>query len=344
MIAIDLFCGAGGLTRGLVNAGISVTVGIDNNPDCRVTYEMNNRQTRFMLADIREVDGACFSPYIGQRDRAPLLLAGCAPCQPFSTHQRTQRAAGHRNLLAEVSRLAAELNPEWVLIENVPGLARVKGRSTYNRFLSSLEKLQYQYAVGVLDAKQYGVPQTRRRLVLIASRTHTPSLPAPTHGGNLTPYRTVRDAIAHLPRLEAGQRHPSIPNHSAARLEGQNLDRMKSTPPDGGGRTHWPSDLVLRCHKDDRKGHEDAYGRMRWDSPAPTLTCRCFSISNGRYGHPVQHRAISLREAACLQAFPVDYAFFGPTQQSLGDQIGNAVPVQLAEVVGRHILGLCSQS
>lgn len=235
--------------------------------------------------------------------------------------------------------MTEELQPDWVFIENVPGLARVRGFSTYKRFKSALASQGYTFVDGVVDAKWYGVPQGRRRLVLIASRVGQPSLPDPTHGAGKKPYRTVRDAIGYLPKIAAGQRDPLIPNHGAANLSEVNLRRLRLTPRDGGGRLDWPESLALDCHKN-RVGHEDVYGRMRWDAPAPTLTCRCFSISNGRYGHPEQDRAISLREAACLQSFAVDYQFFGPTQQSIGEQIGNAVPVGLAEAVGRHILSL----
>ena len=222
-------------------------------------------------------------------------------------------------------------------MENVPGLANVRGFSTYVRFQRALLALGYRLSCGILDAKKYGVPQTRRRLVLIASKSCEPSLPEPSHGTTRRPYCTVRETISHLPKLQAGQRHPSIPNHYAACLSPLNLVRLKHTPTNGGGRTDWPSRLTLNCHKKTKKGHEDVYGRMKWDAPAPTLTCRCFSISNGRYGHPEQHRAISLREAACLQTFPNAYVFYGATQKSLGEQIGNAVPVQLAKAMGNHI-------
>lgn len=340
MIAIDLFCGAGGLTRGLMNAGIDVLVGIDINSDCRLTYERNNRPAQFFCADLRDVARTTLAPFLKGRRKEPLLLAGCAPCQPFSAHRRSSKADDERRLLREVSRLAAELKPEFVLIENVPGLAKVKGFSTYSRFQRALVALGYDFTCSVLDAKRFGVPQTRRRLVLLAARDRLVSLPMPTHGSEEQPYETVRDAIGSYPRLQAGQRHPSIPNHYAACLTSVNLERLKRTPPDGGGRLDWPGHLTLQCHRKRKKGHEDVYGRMKWDAPAPTLTCRCFSISNGRYGHPEQHRAISLREAASIQSFPSTYVFYGPTQRSLGEQIGNAVPVCLAEVMGRHVVDL----
>ncbi len=339
MIAIDLFCGAGGLTRGLLNAGINVILGIDNNDACLLTYEHNNRPTEFLCSDLRNVDAKDIRRRLTGRAGVPLLLAGCAPCQPFSTHQRSSRSGDESRLLREVTRMTEELQPDWVFIENVPGLARVGGFSTYRRFKSALADQGYKFADGVVDAKWYGVPQNRRRLVLVASRVGQPSLPEPTHGEGKEPYGTVRGAIGYLPKIAAGQRDPMIPNHCAADLTEVNLRRLRLTPCDGGGRLDWPQSLVLDCHKK-RAGHEDVYGRMRWDAPAPTLTCRCFSISNGRYGHPEQDRAISLREAASLQSFADDYRFFGASQKSLGEQIGNAVPVGLAEAVGRHILSL----
>lgn len=343
MIAIDLFCGAGGLTRGLRNAGIGVILGIDNNEECRLTYELNNRPAEFLCSDLRDVEAKDVSRRLAGRSKVPLLLAGCAPCQPFSTHKRSAESDDESKLLREVARMTQALNPEWVFIENVPGLARVKGNSTYRRFKSALREQGYVFADGTVDAKWFGVPQNRRRLVLIASRVGEPSLPEPTHGKGKKSYHTVRAAIGHLPRLAAGERDPGIPNHFAADLTEVNLNRLRLTPVDGGGRLDWPDSVGLQCHKE-RTGHEDVYGRMRWDAPAPTLTCRCFSISNGRYGHPDQDRAISLREAASLQSFPEEYQFFGPSQRSLGAQIGNAVPVSLAEAIGRHILALAAMA
>lgn len=341
MIAIDLFCGAGGLTRGLLNSGVDVLLGIDINSDCVHTYQQNNSPARFVTADISNVTAQSIRKAVAGQRGSPLLLAGCAPCQPFSSHRRSDDgAAKQRRLLGEVARLAKELNPDWIFIENVPGLARVKGRSTYVRFKSSLIELGFRYCDGVVDAKSYGVAQTRRRLVLIASRHCQPTLPTPTHGPGRLPYASVRTAIGNLPPIKAGERHPTYPNHIAAEITAPNLERLKHTPTDGGSRSHWPKRLHLTCHKAETAGHEDVYGRMRWDAPAPTLTCRCYSISNGRYGHPNQDRAISLREAACLQSFPSDFVFFGPSQRSLGEQIGNAVPVLLAEAIGRHICTL----
>lgn len=179
----------------------------------------------------------------------------------------------------------------------------------------------------------YGVPQTRRRLVLLASQGAIPRLPAATHASRMC---TVRDAIGHYPAIEAGETSDQVANHVAARVMEWNLERLRHTPIDGGDRRSWPDELALDCHQK-TSGYTDVYGRMAWERPAPTLTGRCNSISNGRFGHPEQNRAISLREAAAIQTFPDDYVFHGPNSH-IAKQIGNAVPVEFAAVLGRHIL------
>jgi DNA (cytosine-5)-methyltransferase 1 len=339
IVAIDLFCGAGGLTRGLLNAGISVAIGIDSNAAHKETYEANNSPAKFLCRDIADISKADLLPFLAQQGDFDLALVGCAPCQTFSSHRRRRSRCSESHLLREFGRLVEEFKPQWVFMENVPGLAKVRGFSTLLRFKHTLVKSRFQFDCNVVDAKRFGVPQTRRRFVLFASRLSSVSLPAPTHGPGLIPYRTVRDAISHFPPLRAGHTSKSVPNHRAARISKINMNRLKQTPTNGGGRLDWPKTLELECHKE-TEGHEDVYGRMHWDLPAPTLTCRCFSISNGRYGHPKQNRAISLREAAALQTFPESYVFSGQSQRSLGEQIGNAVPVALAEAVGMHLVSL----
>lgn len=197
----------------------------------------------------------------------------------------------------------------------------------------------YDIAEGVLDAKDFGVPQRRRRYVLIAVRGKPAKLPEPAFGPGLQDYVTVRDAISHYPPIRAGELNRLVPNHEAAAISEINLQRLMSTPHDGGDRRAWPPQLLLDCHKGDHDGHTDVYGRMRWDKPAPTLTGKCHSISNGRYGHPSQDRAISLREAASLQTFSDSYVFHG-LKEHIARMIGNAVPVKFGEALGRHILSL----
>ncbi|MBI5572646.1 MAG: DNA cytosine methyltransferase [Desulfomonile tiedjei] len=336
MRAIDFFCGGGGLTRGLLDAGIKVVAGVDSDESCRATYEFNNPGARFIAKDLRDVTLDELRGVTHSKSFKDMLFVGCAPCQPFSPHRRGEHKLQHGTILGEFGRIVGEAKPGLVLIENVPGILRVSGFSTFRRFVKSIETSGYDYTFDVLDAKYYGVPQARRRLVLIAALGLKATLPKPKFGPLLHPIRTVRQAISHFPSIEAGEAHPEIPNHCATSLTPLNLERLRHTPRDGGDRRSWPTHLRLDCHKGDHEGHTDVYGRMRWDAPAPTLTGRCHSLSNGRYGHPEQDRAISLREAAALQTFPDRYVFFGPNKH-IAQQIGNAVPVRLAEEIGKHL-------
>lgn len=336
MNAVDCFCGAGGMTRGLLNAGINVVFGLDNSQSCQRTYQDNN-DVPYVNEDITAITGQNLVndyPILNQPDE--LLLVGCAPCQPFSSQRHANYEHQAVNLLDQFGRLVQELHPAHILIENVPGIEK-RGATVFNRFLNLIGALEYNYEYRILNAKEYGVPQNRRRLILVASRLMQPVFPMPTHGNNLLPYVTVRQAIGHFPVLAVGDTNPDIPNHKCANLSTTNLERIHLTPHDGGGRNDWPPRLQLECHTNGHQGHTDVYGRMSWDAVSPTLTSKCFSLSNGRFGHPDQDRAISLREAAAIQTFPDNYIFYG-NMQEIGRQIGNAVPVRLAEHIGACIL------
>ena len=339
MKSIDIFCGAGGLTRGLLNAGLDVVAGFDADGSLRDTYERNNPKSTFVHNHVQKVTAYDVLDHRSVSSNDDLVLVGCAPCQSFSTLIRDLRRRPDARLLGEFGRLVELVRPAVVVMENVPGIARVPGYSTYRRFLATLRRCEYEIDVAILNAKDFGVPQNRRRLVLMASRTFKPSLPEPTHGANGQGYETVRRTVSMYPALKAGERHPSIPNHVTSSLSELSLKRIRATPHNGGGWHSWPRELKLDCHIRSPEGHSDVYGRLRWDTPAPTLTSRCTSISNGRFAHPEQDRGISLREAAALQSFPDDYIFHG-THSGIARQIGNAVPVKLAEAIGRQILKL----
>lgn len=351
MIAVDFFCGAGGLSKGLVLSGIKVLAGIDNNILCEETYNKNNFPAVFINADMTKFTPEILLNIIPELQTVPsedLLLAGCAPCQPFSQANKSEEYSPDATLLSQFGRFVEFFLPGQVVVENVPGIARVKGNSTFKRFLSLLRKYDYKVVFKPINAKYYGVPQNRVRLLVLAARNvANVSFPKQTHFSNPTGNQkrlvTVRDTIAKYPPLSAGERDNTIPNHSAAKLESINLKRLQNTPHDGGSRTSWNADLTLKCHSDGHKGHTDVYGRMFWDRPAPTLTCKCQSISNGRYAHPEQDRAISLREAAAIQSFPDDYIFYG-SNTSIAAQIGNAVPVLLGKVIGEHIQKIRNES
>lgn len=335
IVAVDLFCGSGGLTRGFLDAGIKVICGFDNDGACKRTYEYNNK-IPFFTEDIRKVTGERLLSLVERQEKDLYLLAGCAPCQPFSKRNRKKTSCDERrSLLLEFSRLIEETVPDLVFMENVPMLPVVE-KEVFEQFCAVMGHLGYNYKYEVVNAADYGVPQNRNRLVLIGSRLFSVEIPPGEYGTGAMPHRTVADAIAHFPAIKAGEEHPDIPNHRAAGLHDVNLRRLKATPPDGGDRSSWPEELVLECHKK-QKGHPDTYGRLFWDKPAPTLTTKFHSISNGRYGHPEQDRAISLREGAALQTFPDDYVFFGSIP-NIARQIGNAVPVKMAEAFGKYMV------
>lgn len=342
MIAIDFFCGAGGLSKGLALSGIDVLAGIDNNILCQDTYNKNNVPSIFIHADMKKYtpeDLLMQFPQLHNIRQDELLFAGCAPCQPFSQANKAEERSPDATLLSQFGRFVEFFLPGQVMIENVPGIAKVKGNSTFKRFIRLLESNNYKVVYKPTNAKYHGVPQNRVRLLVIATRGIQASFPNATHArkpkeGQLH-LVTVRDAIGHFPVLNAGETHATMPNHVSARLMAINLERLQHTPHDGGGRCDWPKYLFLKCHSGNYDGHTDVYGRMYWDRPSPTLTCKCQSISNGRYAHPEQNRAISLREAAAIQTFPDDYIFYG-SNTSIAAQIGNAVPVLLGKVMGFH--------
>jgi DNA (cytosine-5)-methyltransferase 1 len=336
--AVDFFCGAGGLTRGLLDAHIDVVLGIDAEESCEKTYVRNNRPAQFLCADMKTLNTSALKPYIKGISRKQLVFVACAPCQPFAVLNKSKRKGQDAFLLSKIGDFVQAYRPKYIFIENVPGIARVKGASTLARFKRLLHELGYKFDEGTVNAKHYGVPQTRRRYLLLAAHKKKIILPPITHDGKKKKFQTVKDAISHLPRLQAGKVHSKVKNHVAARINDVNLERLRATPIDGGDRRSWPDRLVLKCHSGKHDGHSDVYGRMAWDKPAPTLTCKCNSISNGRYGHPTQARAISLREAAALQSFSDSYVFYGKHYSRIAAKIGNAVPVRLAKAVGEHLV------
>ncbi len=332
---IDLFCGVGGLTHGLIQGGIQVLFGIDLDPQCRFSYESNNNAV-FVEKDIHELSGTELTAMFGD---APLrLLAGCAPCQPFSTYSRKgrqRRNDGKWELISDFGRLIRETQPDFVTMENVPQLLDHK---VFSEFLQEAQGYALWY--GIVDCAKYGIPQTRKRLVLLASRHGPIELISPSAFGK--PTTTVREVIEHLPVLEAGCVDPNDALHAVPALSDLNLRRIRASKP-GGTWRDWDDELIASCHrKNSGQTYPSVYGRMEWDALAPTITTQCFGFGNGRFGHPEQDRAISLREAAILQTFPNDYQFLTPGEtakfNSLGRLIGNAVPVHIGEAVAKSII------
>lgn len=332
--AIDLFCGVGGLTHGLVKARVNVAAGLDIDPACAYPYSQNNA-AKFLKRDIVSMEASELEDLFPKKGFR--LLAGCAPCQPFSTYGRrggNRRASGDDwSLLRSFGRLVREMGPDLVTMENVPQLV---DHEIFGEFLVDLDG--YSVTWSIVECADFGVPQTRRRLVLLASRFGDKELDLKANGQRV---KTVRDTIGSLPAIEAGGKSDSDPLHMASRLSDLNLKRIRASRP-GGTWRDWPKELLAACHRRPTGDtYPSVYGRMNWDESAPTITTQCFGYGNGRFGHPEQDRAISLREAAMLQTFPRSYAFASPDSRirfnRMGRLIGNAVPVRLGEAIGKAL-------
>ena len=335
MTAVDLFCGAGGLTRGLLNAGICVSAGYDIDAACRYAYERNNAGASFKLKSITDLSESELNAIYPKGHTR--ILVGCAPCQPFSKYtQGVDKLHDHKwGLLHEFGRLVHQLKPEIISMENVPEIRR---HGVFLSFIDTLKSAGYHVSYQDAYCPDFGVPQQRKRLVLLASLFGPIDLLKPK---KMTTLRTVREAIANLPNLQAGDAHPEDAMHRACRLSPLNLKRIKVSNP-GGSWRDWPLELVSKCHQDvSGQTYPSVYGRMEWDQPSPTITTQFFGYGNGRFGHPEQDRAITLREGAILQSFPENYEFIPKGSSvsfaTLGRLIGNAVPVRLGEAIGYSI-------
>ena len=338
--AVDLFCGVGGLTHGLKQAGIKVKAGIDIDKTCKYAYEENNG-AKFIEKDIDSVTGLELVALYPENDIK--LLVGCAPCQPFSSHtyKNKDRVDDEKwGLLAQMQKLIEEVKPEIVSIENVPPIQK---QDVFTDFVDKLHELDYQVHQKVVNCVNYGVPQVRRRLVLIASLFGEISLLPITHhdSADKTPPKTVRETIYELEKITHGQVSEGDPMHRARKLREINQERIKESKP-GGTWLDWPVDLRSPCHrKESGQTYKSVYARMEWDKPAPTITTQFYNFGTGRFGHPEQDRALSLREGALLQTFPKGYKFIDSelpvSFTRLGTHIGNAVPVRLATVIGQSI-------
>lgn len=335
--AVDLFCGVGGLTYGLRQAGISVVAGIDIDASCEFAYTYNNPGTRFINKSIDDVTGREIKSLL--RGAKIKVLVGCAPCQPFSSHQKDkQNRSKHKDwkLLYQFARLVSEVKPDVVSMENVPELAKEK---VFADFVDTLRKEAYTVNYQVVNVADYGVPQRRKRLILVASkkRRGIPLFP-PTH----TEIVTVREAIGDFPAVPAGVAAENDRLHVSSTLSEKNLQRIRNSVP-GGTWRDWPEDLILDCHKSDSgKSYASVYGRMKWDDLAPTITTQFTGYGTGRFGHPEQDRALTLREGAVLQSFPADYQFASEGEEivikKIARHIGNAVPPRLGEIIGNSIV------
>ena len=329
---VDLFCGAGGLSLGLQRAGLDIAAGCDLDPSCQYPYE-RNVMAPFHKRDVAELTAAELAAWYDQADIR--VLAACAPCQPFSGYVVGRYGEDQRwKLLNEVERLVSSVLPEIVTVENVSRLAL---RPMWSAFVGQLEDLGYTTAHAVVDCAVYGVPQSRKRLILLASRIGAIGVPSPKAG----PRPTVREAIGHLPCIAAGTASDDDHLQSARALTPPNLARIRASRP-GGTWKEWEPTMRAQCHRAKTgKTYPSVYGRMEWDKPSPTITTQFYGFGNGRFGHPDQDRALTLREGALLQTFPPEFEFAPATDRTnfrqIGKLIGNAVPVNLGVHIGAEI-------
>jgi len=331
---VDLFCGVGGLSYGLKLEGLHIAAGVDLDEDCRYAYETNNK-TQFIFKDVGQLtpqDVLGMFPEDG-----PRILVDCTPCQPFSNYNPKNTDPKWR-LIERFLELIIGVLSDVVSMENVPALIKFQGKRVFNTFVNKLEGNGYHVAWDILYGPDYGLAQTRSRLVLMASRLGSIDLPPRSHSEY---HRTVQDEIADLPPLKAGEVCQYDSLHQTRSLGKMNLKRIQASKP-GGTWRDWPENLLTDCHrKPSGQSYSSVYGRMVWNKPSPTITTQFVGFGNGRFGHPEQDRALSLREGALLQGFPKDYQFVKAGEKvnisRIARMIGNAVPVTLARKIGSSI-------
>lgn len=339
--AIDFFCGGGGMTCGLRQAGIDVIAGVDIDKEAKETYEFNNKGTVFIEKDIRKLRSNFFEKNYGvQPNDDSLILVGCSPCQFYSIiNTDKEHSLKTKDLLRNFARFIEYYRPGYVLVENVPGILTNK-QSIWPSFKKRLEVLGYTNLIyKVVDMSYYGVPQSRRRFSLIATRLTNVKVHLPQADDTQAMLSDFIGVEHGFPHIAAGTKDSTVFNHTVAGLSDKCLRRLQKTRHNGGSRLDWANDvdLQLRCFIGKDDSFKDSYGRMWWNKPAPTITTKFFSISNGRFGHPEEDRAISLREGATLQTFPREYVFKTNSIATTARLIGNAVPCEYARRLGEVI-------
>lgn len=348
---IDLFSGAGGTALGFSKAGFEIVGALDNDAAACKTY-FENIKVQPQLADIRSVKPKTLLHSLNLEQGEVDVLVGCPPCQGFTRMRNGKGKDDPRNdLVLQYLSFVYVIQPRCVVFENVPGIVRQKhGKLLYDELCSGLRALRYGFDYSspgmLLNSADFGVPQVRKRLVLLAGRDGCDlPYPAPTHGklgspevksGELQPWKTVEDALSGLPPIHAGVKSEGVPNHLARSMGDRVSNFISLVPHDGGSRTDVSQEYWLDCHKKPNCGHSDVYGRLALSQPSGVITSGCTNVSKGRFVHPTQNRGISFREAARLQSFPDDFAFEG-NFEDLGRQIGNAVPPLLAQAIGETL-------
>jgi DNA (cytosine-5)-methyltransferase 1 len=339
--AVDFFCGGGGMSYGMLQAGVNVIAGIDYEPKCKETYEANITGARFIEADVFELEETYLEEELKiQKNDDNLILIGCSPCQFWSIiNTEKTKSEKSKNLLKEFSKFVKYYNPGYVVVENVPGVLRKKEESGLQEFIEWLKENDYTVHFNVHNVSDFGVPQSRKRFTLIANRVTTAEIqPIKSIGKKLT----VRDVLGvenGFPEIAAGTRDQSDFLHTVMKLGEINQERLMYVQKDGGDRFGFAGfkHLQLKCFEGRENSFKDTFGRLWWDRPSPTITTKFYNISNGRFVHPEENRALSLREGAVLQSFPKNYKFLGTGLDSIARIIGNAVPPQYAKSIGLAI-------
>ncbi len=330
-VAFDCFAGCGGMSLGFRQAGFSVVGAIEIDADAAGVYTLNHPSVRVWAEDIRTLTDEAILKELRLKRGELDLLGGCPPCQGFSTLRTLNGGRDicddQNDLIFEFQRLVLGLMPRQVMMENVPGLF---GDKRFRQFTAVLQSAGYDVKADVLNVADYGVPQRRRRLVMLASRVS-----AVAFAKSCRTISTVRTAIGRLPSAgSSGDPLHDIPENRTPSVAA----RIRSVPTNGGSRSSLPEHLRLECHKKSN-GFKDVYGRMAWDAPAPTITTGCFNPSKGRFLHPEANRAITMREAALLQSFPKSYKFPAALGKvKIATMIGNALPPKFIKRHARQLL------
>ena len=340
--AVDFFCSGGGMSYGMQKAGIQILAGIDYDNTCRETYETNITGAEFIHADVFDYKETELEKKLSlKKNDDDLILIGCSPCQFWSIINTDKlKSTRSKSLLVEFRRFVEYFNPGYVVVENVPGVLRRKNESGLEDFIIWLENQGYKVHCKIHNVNEYGVPQSRRRLTLLANRiTNIELQPTKSTEEKLTVYDVIGEHNG-FPKVSAGHKDQTNFMHTVAGLKQINLDRLNITEKDGGSRITYANNdsLAPNCHKNDTINFKDTYGRMWWHRQSPTITTKFFSISNGRFAHPEENRAISLREGAVLQSFPKDYIFKATSVSNTARMIGNAVPPKYATSIGMAII------
>lgn len=339
--AVDFFCGGGGMSYGMQEAGIKVLAGVDNDENCKDTYEANIKGASFINADVFDLKEKDLQKQLRLKRRDKnLVLIGCSPCQFWSIINTDKtKSQKSKNLLVEFRRFVEYFRPGYVIVENVPGVLRKKQESGLEDFILWLEDNKYQVHFDVHNTNDYGVPQNRRRFTLVANRASKDKIFPKKDDSKLV----VKDVIGKkngFPKVSAGNSDETAFLHTTSNLTDLTVERLQHVEKDGGDRLGFANieHLQLKCFIGKNDSFKDTFGRMWWNKPAPTITTKFLSVSNGRFAHPEEDRGISIREGAVLQSFPKDYKFIATSQASIARIIGNAVPPEYAKRIGQSLI------